>query len=92
METVDSEEDMIADLAAMLVSKKEKIAKELLDLECFDDVIERFMKLPDVDYKKSGGFGSSSKENSNRQSSMISTTTNKESREHGLNISNNMGR
>lgn len=41
LEAVETEEDMIADLAALLVSRKEKIAKELLDLQFFDQVVER---------------------------------------------------
>ncbi len=52
LETVDTEEDMIADLAAILVSKKEKIAKELLDLQYFAQVVEHFSKLNDFDMKK----------------------------------------
>jgi hypothetical protein len=52
VERVDTEEDMIADLAAVLVSKKEKIAKELLDLQYFAQAIEHFSKLNDYDLKK----------------------------------------
>ena len=34
---------MIADLAALLVSKKQKIAKELLDLKDFDQAIDHLI-------------------------------------------------
>lgn len=59
---------MIADFAAILVSKKEKIAKEMLDLEFFDQAIDHFSKLTELDQKKYFSSSSSSNTASHRQS------------------------
>lgn len=50
LEAVETEEDMIADLAALLVSRKEKIAKELLDLQFFDQVVERLGNVTQLEH------------------------------------------
>ena len=68
---------MIADLAAILVSKKEKIAKELLDLQYFVQAIEHFTKLSDYDHKKYLNSGSQNSANTSNRATGFPSASNR---------------